>query len=362
MGKRELLLIVAFIALGSVLYQVTAPASPGGGGFSLRGMVDHVRREIGPHEEYLGAEHEDTITLDGEIGELRVARVQQLEVRGTATPGVRLRWKVHSTGLNEQEAKELARRVALRQRQSGDILSLEFDYPPEGRQRTELMLEVPSRVRVRITRVRGGINVREVGGVELDETAGEVSLTSISGTVRGTQTGGVLAIENAAEVDITARRSEIALARIDRGVRLDLSGGELNAREIGGAVDLDANRVALELERVGGTLNADLTQGRLEVTGLAQTARIEARSTEISLDLAKVVPLTVFTTDENVEVKLPEGAGATLDASVDDGSIRLPNGAPEVNTLDQTRRATGAFRGGGPTLALRTSHADIIIR
>ena len=47
MGKRELLIAAAFIAIAAIVYQFTAPAPKDGEeGFSLRRMFDGMRREM----------------------------------------------------------------------------------------------------------------------------------------------------------------------------------------------------------------------------------------------------------------------------------------------------------------------------
>jgi hypothetical protein len=362
MGKRELLLIVGFIILGTVLYRVTAPATPKDGGFSLRTMVDSVRREIGSHEEYLGDEREVALDIGSHVSEVRIAHVHGLRVRGTDASRAQLHVNVYSTGLSEEEARGFARRVSLQERRSGDILALDFDYPPEARQRTELTIEVPSRLRMRVERVRGGVNLEGVAGIELDETGGEVRLVNVNGPIRGSHAGGELIIENARDVDLTTRRADVTLAGVSGRVRLDMSGGGLAARGVKGSVRLDANRASIELKDVSGPIEADITQGQIEASGLAESVRIDGRGTDIQLDLARPVPVTAFTTDENVEVRLPAQGGFTLDLTVEDGEIRLPDGAPTPTTLEQTRRATGDYRGGGPSLSLRTSHADVIVR
>jgi len=45
MGKRELVLVVGFVLLGVVVYQFTAPPPPPGSeGFSVGGLIRHIRR------------------------------------------------------------------------------------------------------------------------------------------------------------------------------------------------------------------------------------------------------------------------------------------------------------------------------
>lgn len=361
MGKRELVLIVGFLLLGTVLYQVTAPPSPEGSGFSWRGMMDNIRRHVGPRHEYLADERTVPLPIDPATTEVRVTGVRVLHVEGTDEKAATASVQVYSTAPNEQEARALGKRTGLKTNVSGDILSLEFDYPPEERQRTTMTLKLPKRLRVRVRGV-AAFDAKTVAGVELDDTRGEVTLTAIAGTIRGTHSGGSLTFEDVKDIDVTARRSDVTIRKAAGPVRFELTGGALTARDVGGAVTLSGNRSAIELEQVRGALKADLTQGSIEVTRLDGDARVDARGTEVRLELDRPAPVTAITTDENITVRVPEHAGFTLDAMVEDGEIRTPPGAPSVSTTQQLRRAQGPINGGGPTLALRTSHADIVIR
>lgn len=360
MGKRELLLIVAFIFVGTLLYQATAPKTEDDG-FSWTGMIQNLRRHVGPRHEYLADQRTQTLPLEGTTAEVRVSGVQSVHIEGTDARAATAKLEIHSTGIDEKEARELGKRTVLKTATSGDILSLDVDYPPEGRQRTTMTLTLPRGLRVRVARA-SSLEITGVAGVECDNTRGEATLKRIGGPVRGTHTGGELSVETAREIDMTARRTDMTITNVSGNVRLDLTGGQLVARDVGGNISIDGNRASIELDGVRGALTADLTQGSLEVTRLTEQARIDARGTELRLELDKPAAVNAITTDENILVRLPDGAGVMLDATVEDGEIRAPEGAPKPSTAEQTSRARGPIHGGGPTLALRTSHADIVIR
>lgn len=361
MGKRELVLIVSFIFLGTILYQATAPPSPEGRGFSIRGMIDNIRREVGPRNEYLADQRTQTIPVGRESAEIRVVNVRELRVEGTDRTDIQARLQVYSTGLDENEARALGKRTVLNPRTSGDLLMLEMTYPPEGRQRATLTLSVPRRLRVRVSRVTR-LDASGIGGLELDNTRGTATIKKIDGTLRGTHNGGELTIEEVKQLDLVARRSEITLTKASGSVRLDLTGGQLTARDIAGDMEIDANRVGIEIESITGLLTADLSQGSLEVRRLVKQARVDARGTELRFEYDRPAPLSAVTTDESINVRLPEKAGVSVDATVDEGEIRLPEGTLTPTRSDQTSTARGDLRGGGPMLTLRTTHADIVVR
>jgi hypothetical protein len=361
MGKRELVLIVGFIILGTVLYQLTAPENPQAGRFSIRGMIDSVRRGMASHREYPGEERRQAVAIDRAIAEVRIAGAAEVRIEGIDGDTAELRIQVFSTGADEPEARALAARTALRTQPSGDLLLLEFSYPREGRQRTALTVRMPRRLRARVTRTRT-LEVRDLAGLELDGTRSHVTVTGIRGALRGSHAGGTLNAEAIQDVDLALRSVDATLTNIAGSTRLTLTGGQLEGRDLRGRIDVEAARADVEIAQASGALTADLTQGRLEVTGLSQNARVDARRAELRLELASPIAVTALTTDETITVSVPSGAGFTLDATVDDGEIRLPAEAPAVTSQERSRQARGPLKGGGPTLALRTTRGDIVVR
>ena len=73
MGKRELLLAAAFILVGAVVYQVTAPpADPSRPGFSIGRLINEMRREVRGQRE--SAENTTTtlIPVPASVTEVRL--------------------------------------------------------------------------------------------------------------------------------------------------------------------------------------------------------------------------------------------------------------------------------------------------
>jgi hypothetical protein len=363
MGKRELLLIGAFVFLGVVVYQVAAPAGPAReGGFSLSRMMDHLRREIRANSAEAEVATETIIPLERGAAEVRVERVAQLTIAGEDRRDIAARLQVHSTGVDEADAKALAEKSALKIDQSGGVVSLKVDYPKEGRQRGELTLKVPKSLVVRLEGLNARVEVHDVSALHLNGARGEVTAARLGGELRGTFNGGRLRVEGGVGgVRLTARRAEIEIDKVTGDAAFDLSGGSLRATVVTGRLELDLNRVDVEIDDVGGETRANAAEGTLNLSGLKRDARLDGRGTEMALELAKPAPVTAFTSDETLTLKLPPG-GVTLDATVTAGDIRLPDASLPVQEQENERRARGAIRGGGPLVSLRVTRGDIVIR
>jgi hypothetical protein len=366
MGKRELLLIVAFVFLGTVVYQVAAPAGPARESrFSLSRMMEGLRRELRANSAE--AEHTSTtaIPVDRDLTELRVTETTALTIVAEDRNDIDASLKVHSTGVDPADARTLAERTALKVERVGTVATVRIDYPIEGRQQAELALKVPKRLSLRLAQTRGSARLEGIQDLFLDDARGELVLTRLPGELRGSFQGGRLRADAVGTAKLSARRVEIEIDRIDGDATLDLSGGSLRADRIGGRLDLTTNRTEVEIDDVGGEVRANATDGTLELSGLKREARIDGRSTEMTITMAAAAPLTAFTNQEQLTLHLPPSGGVTVDATSTNGEIRVAEAlanALRIEKSDEEQRARGEIRGGGPTISLRVTRGDIVIR
>src|SRR6516225_5321646 len=85
MGKRELVLVVAFAVLGIVVYQFTAPAPPPGSeGFSIGGLIRNVRRGVQGPRETASADSSQSAAVPATVNELRlnISRASDITITG----------------------------------------------------------------------------------------------------------------------------------------------------------------------------------------------------------------------------------------------------------------------------------------
>jgi hypothetical protein len=366
MGKRELLLIVAFLVTGMVVYQVAAPARPESESrFSFSRMLEGLRREL--RENSAEAEHtnETAIPVAAAVAELRVTDVRSVTIVGEERADIAASLQVHSTGVDEADALALAKRTAVKVDQTGSVVNVKVEYPVEGQQRAGLTLKIPKRLSVRLTDIRGTTELDGIQNLTLDEGRGELTVTNLPGELRGSFQGGRLRAESVGSARLTARRAEIEIDRIEREASLDLSGGSLNVTRVGGRLELTTNRVEVEIEEAAGEVRANLAEGRIELGGVRHEARIDGRRTEVTIQLEQPVPVTAFTNEEPLTVRLPAEGGMTIDATSTGGEILVPETLRDSLRVEKTtdeQRTRGAIRGGGPAISLRVTRGDVVLK
>lgn len=361
MGKRELLLIFGFVIAGVVLYRLQAPPTrtPSGGlGALVRRLAREVRPELGRAER----EHAATHAIDAAVAEVRVRGVAHATVVGEDRREVVTLLRVTSTGADEPEAARLAEATTLRADRTGEVVLLTVDYPSDGRQDASLTVRVPARLRVRLEDVRAGFQVSGVAAVALASTRGPARITQVRELVDGDHRGGALALGDVGSVRLRTRRTAVTLERVRGGLTLDVTEGSVRARAVAGPVQLDARSADVEVDGLAQSVTAMVAGGRLHLAGVAGPVRCEAQGADVRLALVRPVEVTAFTTRGALEVTLPAGAGADVDAATRVGSLHLDGLDLPIAVDGSSHRARGVVGHGGPRVSLRTSRGPLTIR
>ena len=368
MGKRELLLIAAFVIVGAIVYQTTAPApAPGERSFAPGQILDHIRRAVRGNQASAEVVTRSTHQVDPEVSELRFEdlRSATLIVTGEDRTNIEAELLVHSNGFDDDEAQRLAKGTELRVDHAGSRLTFSVKYPDPGVQRATMTLKVPARLALKLQGGGRELNIARVAAVELNGSRGTVVVREVSGLVSGGQRGGELHVSNAGSIKLSTNGTETRLEQIRGAVSMTMHGGELRCKDLAGPVDLDTQGVdiALEkLEKATGIVRINAVGESLKVSGLRTEGRFDLRSVDVEVAIDRAAPLAIYSQGgESIEVTAPSG-GYQLDAVTKNGEITVPEGTVEVTTSGDERRAEGPIRGGGPTMTLRSEHGDITVR
>ena len=208
MGKRELLLVIGFVVVGALVYQLTAPpAQAGEKSFSFSQVMEAVRRHVRGNRASTEVTNQTTYPLTAGTNELRVSlSAQSLTIIGEDRSDIAAELRVWSNGYDDAEAEKLAKATALKPVEGAGSLSLGISYPDPGTQRAHVVLKVPSRLRVQIAAYGGRLTITGTADVELLNTRGQAEVKEISGRVSGTHRGGDLNISDVGSLKL--RRAE----------------------------------------------------------------------------------------------------------------------------------------------------------
>jgi Tfp pilus assembly protein FimT len=374
MGKRELVLMLAFIVAGAIVYQVSAPPlAQGQEGFSFGRLAQHVRQAVHGRPIHASVQTTRTDAVDASTTEVRVnVPLVDLTVVGEDRTDVVSALTVDSDGIDDREAQQLARATTLQVDRAGAGLVFRIDFPREGRQRGSLALRVPKRLLVRVEsdNRNGNVDVQHVAAVDVKGNRGTAHVSDIDGEITLMHRGGApVTIARAGSVRLTVTSGDVHVSDIRGNASIETTGSNVELASVRGPLDVKSRNAEVRLHDIAqlqGMLRCDMQSGRLDIDGLQTETRVDARDTEIRISLARAVPVTVYDSADDITIVAPSD-GYTLDAVATDGELSIDEregtGVSVAKAADaREQRAAGPVRGGGPVITLRNSHGDISIR
>jgi hypothetical protein len=370
MGKRELLLVVAFVIAGAIVYQATAPPpAPGERSFSPTRIIDNIRRGVRGNRASADLASTATFPVDGAVTNLEVTWPKgsptEITIIGEERADIGSELNVHSRAFDDAEAQQTAKATVLKVGPAAGGLVAMMDFPREGMQTATLTLRVPSRLQVKVDAARSRTRITNVAAVEIENGRSNTEIRQVKGRVTGNYRGGDLRVAGVGSVKFTTIGADVRLEQIAGETSMNMRAGNLRGTELGGPIDVEATGVDIELEKLQkatGMMRITSTGGSVSVKGLRTDARLDARGSGVDVVVDRAVPLAIYSEGgAAVEITPPPG-GYQLDAVATDGNITVPEGTVEVTTTADGHRAAGAIKGGGPLITIRTSHASITVR
>lgn len=363
MGKRDLILIAVFAAIGVIAWRLTSgPAEPGTGGQGLARAWRNIRAELSGERASLDIERKASAPLaPGQT--LAIADVPgEVSVSGEERSDVAVELRATVRAADQAEVKALGDQVGLTLEPDGDLLRLRLTLPEaHSSSRLELRVLVPAGAAVKIAHRRYNLAVKQVKTVDLDLRRVDARLGEITGEVTGEQVDGEVEIVGAGGVSVNFRRVDARLDKIAGRVKSEVIEGQFLGRRLEGPVSLEAQRTGIELDEVAGAVTVAAADGRLEVRGARDTLKVDGKRANVLVWVDSLREIDVTSQDGDVEVTLGE-AGAVVDLVSEEGRIRLPDESIAVTDAQSTRRASGTLGRGGTRIKVRTSDADIVIR
>lgn len=364
MGKRELLLILGFVIAGAVVYQVAAPPSKEGEGFSFSRLWNRARAEM--MSDSSSGEYTHTGTIPAEdVTEIHLVDFRYgPQVIGEDRDDVAFEYKVRSTGPTPEQAVEYAKQSKVKPERFGSTLSFAFEFPTPGRQTPALVLRIPKRMALRLQNVIRP-DVSDVASVRLDPVNGETRVSRVAGAVTGTYRGGSLTVSGAESLKIQVSNSSARLNGIRNGAIVDVrNGGSCAIADSNGALEIENANGEVTISQHKGTIKIAGAGGRIRVNGPTDETRIEVRNAEVEVALSAPVALNAQTSDEPLRLLLPGPLPIALEALATSGGHVQANefGLTPESDGDRQRLITTFGDHASTKVILRNLRSDIVIR
>jgi hypothetical protein len=364
MGKRELLIIVAFVAIGVIAFEVSAPPAPEGRGFSITRFFQNARRNLRGNAALASTTLNGDIPIAATVTEVRLAGANRgVHIVGENRTSIEYELHIESNGPDDATALESAKRASLKQDDLGTSLALTVTYPKEGQQWGALVVRVPARLAVRVSG-SGGADVSGVKSVDLDQLSGTTSIREISGAVTGSHRNGDLAIEKVGAADLNLLASRAKIADVEHNLMISSRNGRVEISGSKGLVEIDETNQEITVHEPAGGVRVTGTSGRVTIENPRQETKVDCRRAEVELTLSQSVAATLLTTEEPIRLTLAGAPQIALDAAASDGGvIHADDFDLEVKSAEGEQHLTHNF-GASPTarVTLRSAHGDIVIR
>jgi DUF4097 and DUF4098 domain-containing protein YvlB len=264
--------------------------------------------------------------------------------------------------------------------------------------REEKKFTVTGSAQLSLTTWDGSIEVR---GWDRDEVRVEVEKSGPDQAtvdrieVKATQQGNVITIEVAKPSPMTTTgfqqspsASFVVTVPLKSSVTARSGDGSISVERVAGKIDIDTEDGSLELDEVtgdvigrtgDGSIQAnDVTgrvavrtgDGRIRMTGVFTGLKAETRDGSIEVvgrkDSRADDEWDISTGDGSIQLTLPSGFAADVDAHSGDGRVRVEQiqdkaTAPESREEDERSKVTGKISGGGKPLRLRTGSGRITV-
>lgn len=364
MGKRELLIIIVFVAIGTVAYQIAAPPATGDRGFSFSKIFSEARREMRGNPGQGKFVHKGSVPIPADLREVRLIGVSEgVKILGDAQGNtVEYEFTVSSNGPDDATALGYAKETALERDDLGDSMVFRAVYPKPASQRSTITMHVPARVAVRI---EGGLgaDVKDVAAVHMEGMRSTVTLSNVAGSITGVHQDGDFIITGAKSLKLRLIRSKTKIAKVTDGLTLDLRDTDTEITESAGALEVDEVRSDLSVSDHKGAITVRGNDGSVTITRPTAETRVDVRRAEIELLVERAVPMTIITSDESLRLILAGAPAFSLDAAASDSAIQAVEFDLKAEVVESDARLTHQFGAKSDVrITLRNTRGEIILR
>jgi hypothetical protein len=359
MGKRELLIVAAFVIIGAVAYHVTEPATrPGERGYSRTAVRDAFRHHGRGPRGRGRATTTGAVSIGPTISELSVSGVSTVIVTAELRQDVAWSFDVETSAADDASADRAAKAVVFLHDEMGSVLALAARGPRESGQGTTLRLQVPRRLSVRLDGARR-VTASSLAALRLDNVSGDVDVRDVAGAVTGTHRNGTITITGVGSVSMTFASAGATITDVRGDASINIRNGSSHLGDLHGALLLDASNAVVDITNTAASARVTVAAGAVSVVNPRAEVRIDGRAAKVQASLDRAVPLTAIVTG-GMRLELAGDVPIVLDAIADGGTIVASDFGLTPETSERGATLHHAF-GAGAQVALRSDGGEIVI-
>ena len=263
---------------------------------------DLVSQELRREGRYFVAEIHETFEVRGG-GTLRIYDIRgDVEIESWNKNRVEVIEFKRMDVSTKDEAETVLRRLQTRYEQRGNTIEIAGEHRRGDWVKSNFEIKVPKDFDVDIETSAGDLSIRELAGdVRLKTSGGEIRLTDIDGAVDAKTSGGdIIVINSTDRVTLKTSGGELELQNIGGPVIARTSGGDIKLTSSEGRVDLHTSGGDIEIRDAGGDVKAHTSGGEIDIDNTKGAVEIHTSGGDLEL----------------------RNIGGSLDASTSGGDIR----------------------------------------
>ena len=245
-----------------------------------RGFVFDYRGETAERMESGGLDGVEVVQVDNRFGDVRVEPGLEGDYRWA--------WTLRVWSNTEAEAHQWLERVHLETTEVGGVATWQLVLPEETRGlrglKSDLTLQVPAAVEVRIEN-RGLVDVsRTDGPVEIRNEHGDVRLAELTGNVEvDIEHGDVTALQ-IASTKLKTEHGETRVEQVAGDLDIDSEHVKVRVDQVAGRVQVRGRHDDLEIQNVDGAVDVEHRHGRVRILGVHDEVRVKKEHGNIDVD------------------------------------------------------------------------------
>lgn len=230
-----------------------------------------------------------------------------------------------------------------------------------------VMINMPTDVPSSIRTSDGNLAIEELtSGAKIKTSDGDIEIGQISGgdIVIQTSDGNIAAdLLRGPSVSIKTSDGNLVLGElIGDIIRAQTSDGDIKIETVSGEFEVRTSDGDLSIrDMTSSRAVAQTSDGDIRVGNVTGSLTVSSSDGDIELELVDPGDISVSVGDGDALVSIPADISTTLDVRASDGDVEMdtfPNFSGDI----ATSRVSGDLNGGGPTIRVRTSDGDAVMR